>query len=95
MVINGPPFFLRFAEIFRKREPFAASLRAVLIVDSYFMIREIYFMVFVKKNMVIRAKRVSNCYILTENNVRVCVCSTNIGFSGERIMYQVRVYHTL
>ena len=53
MVINGPPFFLRFAEIFRKREPFAASLRAVLIVDSYFMIREIYFMVFVKKNMVI------------------------------------------
>ena len=27
--------------------------------------------------------------------MRVCVCSTNLGFSGERIMYQIRMYHTL
>ena len=25
----------------------------------------------------------------------MCVCSTNLGFSGERIMYQIRMYHTL
>ena len=26
--------------------------------------------------------------------MRVCVCSTNLGFNGERIMYQIRMYHT-
>ena len=47
--------------------------------------------------IIIRAKRVSNCYLVHQKKkkVRVCVCSTNLGFSGERIMYQIRMYHTL
>ena len=42
---------------------------------------------FVTKKRVIRAKRVSNCYIQKKKSVIcacVCVCSTNIGFSGEK-----------
>ena len=36
----------------------------------------------------IRAKRVSNCYIKKKKCacVRVCVCSTNLGFSGIKIV---------
>ena len=30
---------------------------------------------------IIRAKRVSNCYIQEKKNVRLCRCSTNLGFS--------------
>ena len=36
----------------------------------------------ISRRLVIRAKRVSNCYIQKKKNVRVCVCSTNLGFSG-------------
>ena len=31
----------------------------------------------------IRAKRVSNCYIQEKKSVRLCGCSTNLGFSVE------------
>ena len=41
--------------------------------------------------LVIRAKRVSNCYI--KKYIYVCVvCSTNLGFSEVRNMYQIRMY---
>ena len=38
----------------------------------------------------IRAKRVSNCFIKKKKSLRVC--STNLGFSVVRIMYQIRMY---
>ena len=40
-------------------------------------------------NRLIRAKRVSNCYIQKKS---LRVCSTNLGFSEVRIMYQIRMY---
>ena len=40
-------------------------------------------------DVVIRATQVSNCYIQKKN---LRVCSTNLGFSEVRIMYQIRTY---
>ena len=36
------------------------------------------------KTFIIRAKRVSNCYIQKRKSARVRVCSTNLGFSVEK-----------
>ena len=70
--------------------PIYVPVYCLLLVFSLYLVYTRYVIIF-------RAKRVSinNCYIPPPKIVRVCVCSTNVGFSGERIMYQIRMYHTL
>ena len=43
----------------------------------------------------IRAKRVSNCYIQEKKNVRLCGCSTNLGFSVENTNLGFSVWYVL
>ena len=49
------------------------------------------FVICVRVFTFIRAKRVSNCCIQTKN---LRECSSNVGVSEVRIMYQIRMYHT-
>ena len=54
------------------------SARRTVMINYIYIIYYIYY--------IIRAKRVSNCYIPPKKSARVRVCSTNLGFSVEKIV---------